>query len=91
MLEILYDIHTNEVRAWNADINVQGNLNPKVGQHVIILPIAPPNFASDIYYIDLVNQKVVGNPTYIEPAPPRNLVAEIDDLKARVKKLEEPK
>lgn len=29
MLEVVYDVATKEVRAWNADDSVQGNLKPK--------------------------------------------------------------
>ena len=83
MLEVLYDTNTKEVRAWNADDKVQGNFKPKVGQEVIILPISPPDFESDWYKVDLANKKVVGNPDYIRPIV-RDLVAEIDDLKAEI-------
>lgn len=87
MLEVLYDIATEEVRAWNADDSVQGNLTPKEGQEVIIFPINPPDFESDIYYVDLVNEVIVGNPEYV-PTAPFNPKTEIDDLKARVETLE---
>lgn len=87
MLEILYDTATKEVRAWNADDSVQGNLKPKEGQEVVIFPIDPPTFESDVYFVDLANKKLVGNPDYI-PVEPFNAKAEIDDLKARVGKLE---
>lgn len=80
MLEVLYDTTTKEVRAWNADMKVKGNLKPKEGQKVVILPIDPPAFESDWYKIDLVNKQVAGNPAYIEPDPPRDLPAEMDKL-----------
>ncbi|GAH43272.1 unnamed protein product [marine sediment metagenome] len=71
MLEVLYDITTREVRAWNADVTAQGNFNPKEGQQeVIIFPIDPPTFNSDIYYIDLANHQILPNPDYIEPYDP---------------------
>lgn len=69
MLEILYDVTTKEVRAWNADESVQGNLDPQPGQEVVIFPIDPPTFDSDIYYVDLANQKLIPNPNYV-PTPP---------------------
>ncbi|MBA7672709.1 hypothetical protein ES703_80895 [subsurface metagenome] len=62
MLEVLYNIDTKEVRAWNADMSVKGNLKPKEGQKVVILPVDPPAFESDIYYVDFKAKKVVGNP-----------------------------
>ena len=86
MLEILYDVATKEVRAWNADDNVQGNLRPREGQEVVTWDIEPPAFKSDIYYVDLAYQAIVGNPDYVEPPPPRDLAAEIDDLKAKIEK-----
>lgn len=87
MLEVLYDKATNEVRAWNADDSVQGNLKPKEGQEVVIWDIEPPDFESDVYYVDLDNKQIKGNPDYV-PTEPFNAKAEIDDLKARVGKLE---
>lgn len=83
MLEILYDTATKEVRAWNADMKVRGNFKPKEGQEVAILPIDPPTFDSDIYFIDLASKRIKGNPDYIfvEPFNPR---AEIDGIKARL-------
>lgn len=87
MLEVLYDIATKEVRAWNGDDSVPGHFKPKEGQAVVILPIAPPDFESDIYFVDLDNQQVIGNPDYVEPEPVRDLAKEIDELKIRVDKL----
>ena len=69
MLEVLYDIATKEVRAWNADMKVKGNFKPKEGQKVVILPIDPPAFESDWYKVDLVNKEVVGKPDYVQIAP----------------------
>lgn len=71
MLEILYDTATKEVRAWNADMSVKGNLTPKEGQGVVIFPIDPPTFDSDWYKVDLENQAIVGNPDYTPPTPLR--------------------
>lgn len=86
MLEVLYDIATKEVRAWNADESVQGNLKPKEGRGVIILPIDPPTFVTDWYKVDLTNQIIVGNPDYM-PTEPFNPKVEIDELKAEIKEL----
>lgn len=69
MLEILYDTTTKEVRAWNADESVLGNLDPQSGQEVVIFPIDPPTFDSDVYYVDLADQKLIPNPDYT-PTPP---------------------
>lgn len=66
-LEILYDIDTKAIRALNADESQQGNLIPKEGQAVIVLPIGLPSFTSDVYYVDLESGQLVGNPAYIKP------------------------
>ena len=87
MLEILYDKATKGIRAWNADGEVLGNLKPKEGQEVVILPIDPPDFESDVYYVDLLNKKVIGNLSYA-PTVPFDPKAEINCLKARIEKLE---
>lgn len=86
MLEVLYEKETGIVRAWNADDSVQGNLLVKEGQEVVILPIDLPDFKSDIYYVDLDNQVIIGNPDY-KPIPPRSthisVIEAIDPGKAR--------
>ncbi len=84
MLEILYEVATKEVRAWNGDMFVKGNLKPREGQEVVIFDIDPPDFESDIYYVDLLNKQIIGNPNYIEPQPPRDLAAEVDEIKAKI-------
>ena len=90
MLEILYDKTTKEVRAWNADDAVQGNFKPKGGQEVVIWNIPIPSFDSGEYKVNVTNQTVVdGNPSYVEPEPPRDLATEIDEIKAEIKKLKD--
>lgn len=89
MLEILYNIASKEVRAWNADMEVTGNLNQKEGQEVVIWNIDPPDFESDWYKVDLENQTIVGNPDY-EPPEPFDPRAEIDEIKAKMVTSEPP-
>ncbi len=84
MLEVLYDKDTKEVRAWNGDMKVKGNLKPKAGQEVVILPIDPPDFESDWYKVD--GQKIAGNPDYIEPVT-MDFAVEIGKLKEEIRKL----
>lgn len=69
MLEILYETNTKEVRAWNADEAVQGNLDPQPGQSVVVFPIDPPTIDSDVYYVNLATQTLIPNPDYV-PTPP---------------------
>lgn len=88
MLEVLYDTATKEVRAWNADMSVKGNLNPKNGQEVVIWSIDPPTLESDWYKVDLKRKRIVGNPDYTKPEPPRDFAAELKNLEQRVKMIE---
>lgn len=84
MLEILYDVNTLEVRAWNADAQVTGNFSVTPEQDVVIFPVEPPDFESDWYKVDLESQTVYGNPDY-EPLSPdlkraRELLANSPDV-----------
>ena len=67
MLEVLYDTATKEVRGWCADPDQFGNFTSSPDEEVVILPIDPPTFESFIYYLDLVNQTIYGDP--IPPDP----------------------
>lgn len=87
MLEVLYDTATKEIRGWCGDNKQFSNFKPKEGQEIVILEGPPPGFESDIYYVDLEKQKVVGNPDYV-PIEPFNPKTEIDSLKVRMEALE---
>ncbi len=89
MLEVLYDTATKEVRGWCADPSEFGNFPFQKGKAVVILDCDIPTIESDVYTVDLVAQKVVGNPDYA-PAVPRNLYAEIDELRAEIGELRNP-
>lgn len=69
MLEILYDVATLKVAAWNADQSEQGHFHPTPQQDVVIFPIEPPDFESDWYKVNLVSQTIHGNPDY-DPLSP---------------------
>lgn len=81
MLEILHDIETLEVRAWNADDSVQGNLKPKTGQEVVIWDIGIPDSPRCSFTVDLANQQLIPDPDCIA----EKLQAEADD--ARLKEI----
>ena len=87
MLEVKYNIADNRILAWNGDMEVKGNLKPREGQAVVILPVDPPNFPSDVHYVDLVNRKVVGNPDYVPPQPIR-FVTHNSGLPDRIARIE---
>ncbi len=86
MLEVLYDKATKEVRGWCADPTQFGNFPTGKGKTVVILDCDIPAVESDVYTVDLVAQEVVGNPDYV-PVTPRDLNAEIDELRAEIEKL----
>ncbi len=89
MLEVLYDKATKEVRGWCADPTEFGNFPSRKGQTVVILDCDIPTIESDVYTVDLVVQKVVGNPDYV-PIAPRDLYAEMDELRAEIRELRKP-
>ena len=76
MLEVLYDIPTKEVRAWNADASAQGKFKVKEGQSIALLPCEIPVLDSDIHFVDLPNQQVIGNPSYVNPGVERSQAKE---------------
>ncbi len=82
MLKVLYDKATMEVRGWCADSKQFGNFPVKKGQAIVILDSGIPD-KSDVYTVDLVAQAILGNPDYVAPVP-RNLEAEIDELRAEI-------
>ena len=89
MIEVLYDTDTKEVRGWCADPKQFGNFTAKKEQRIVILDCEIPTAESDVYRVDLAARKVVGNPDYV-PFKPRNLEAEIDELRAEIEELKKP-
>jgi len=86
MLEVLYDKVTKEVRGWCADPAEFGNFTAKKGQTVVVLDCGIPTIESDVYTVDLVAREVVGNPDYVAVVP-RDLYAEIDQLRTEIGEL----
>ncbi|KKK71351.1 hypothetical protein LCGC14_2914790 [marine sediment metagenome] len=86
MLEALYDKSTKEVLGWCADSKQFGNFTAKKGQAIVILDCDIPTVESDVYRVDLVAQTILDNPDYV-PIKPRNLEAEIDELRAEIGEL----
>ena len=85
MLEVLYDIAAKEVRGWCADPKQFGNFPAKEGQAIVILDCGLPA-ESDVYHVDLAAQAILTNPDYV-PIKPRNLEAEIDELRAEIREM----
>lgn len=65
MLEVLYDVNDNSVIAWCADPSQFAKFQPKPGEGITILPIDPPDYESEQFFVDLANQTITG-----EPSPP---------------------
>ncbi len=84
MLEVRYIKETGAITAWAGSPGFTGgHLEPKDGEEVIVIDCPTPDGSSGEYLVtdgQLVHVK--------ELTPPRNLAAEIDDLKARMGKLE---
>ena len=87
--EVLYDTETNDVRAWNMDMNVVGNLNPQSGEKVIFLFTKPPTIESDWYKVDLAKGIIAGNTEYVSIKPAAHTLGEkVIELEQRIAILE---
>ena len=83
MLEVRYIIATGEVSGWCGDKAQFGNLDrERTAEAIIILDIPVPPLSLDACLIK--DNKLIDNPSYIEPPPPRDLEAEVDELKAKI-------
>ncbi len=94
MLEIRYNIDPKILTGWCRDPKQFGNLKDRGSEVVIVLDIPIPNKPLDAWLYD--GNKLIPNPDYIEPEPPRDPLIEIDELKeaniilkAEIKKLKE--
>lgn len=88
MLEIRYNKTTKKVSGWCGDEAQFGLLKDRAGEKKVIIdvPIPPKNCTAYLY--DPIGKILIDNPDFVGPKPPRNLAAEIDDLKARLTALE---
>lgn len=87
MLEIRYNKSTKELTGWwfNRPGNLKAKLKNRPNQAIATLDIPIPDkpLGAWLFAVD----KLMANPDYIEPEPPRNLAAELDELKAEVEAL----
>lgn len=90
MLEIRYNKNTKTLTGWwgsrFGDHKVK--LKNRPDEAIAELDIPIPSKALDAWLYDEVTQSLLPNPDYVEPEPPRDLAAEIDQLKARIELLE---
>ncbi len=85
MLEVRYITATGEVTGWCGDKKQFGNLKDRGNEAIIVFDISVPSLPLDACLIQ--SNKLIANPSYIEPPPPRDLLVEIDELKARLDSL----
>ena len=84
MLELRYNKTTKEITGWWGDRfgNKKVKLKNRPNEAIVMLDIPIPDEPLDAWLYD--GDKLILNPAYVEPLPPRNLLAEIDELKARL-------
>ena len=93
MLEIRYDKTTRKITGWWGDRhgNEEVKLKNRPDEAIALLNIPLPDKSLDAWLFD--TDKLIPNPAYVEPLPPRDLLAEliankaeINELKARLNK-----
>ena len=88
MLEIRYNKTTYRVSGWCGRERSFGNLQDREGEEIVIIDMGVPPKALEAYLYDTTGECLIDNSAYVEPKPPRDLLVEIDDLKARLTALE---
>lgn len=90
MLEIRYNKTTKELTGlWgNRYGNHEVKLKNRPNEAMAMLDIPIPDKPLGDWLYDEGTKSLVPNPDYVEPEPSRDLVAEIDDLKARIFEIE---
>ena len=86
MLEIRYNIQTKEVTGWwgNRHGNHHAKLKNRLWDAMVMLDIPIPDKPPEAWLYDEGTQSLVPNPNYVEPKPPRDLLVEIDELRAEI-------
>lgn len=83
MLELRYNRTTGEVTGWCADVSQFGNLKVRENEAIILANIPLPPLSCQYYKWE--NGQLIQVDT---PIPPRDIIAEIDEVKQRVGDLE---
>ncbi len=88
MLEIRYNRITKELSGWWGSRfgNEEVKLKNRPDEAIAMLDIPIPTKPLDAWSYD--GKRLIPNPAHVEPEPARDLLAEIDELKARLVKLE---
>ena len=84
MLEIRYNTQTKKVTGWwgNRHGNHRTKLKNRPWDAIVMLGIPIPDKPLEAWLYD--GKTLIPNPDYVEPEPPRDLIAEIDNLKAEI-------
>ena len=87
MLEVFYETETKIITAWRS-VGRQGTRQTRNNESRAMLDIEPPrNEGASVRDYILDGQTVKLRPDFVVPEPPRDLLAEIDELKARLDKI----
>ncbi len=84
MIEIRYNKTTKELTGWWATRhgNHDAKLRNRPDEKMALLNISIPDKPSGAWLFD--RGKLIDKPAYVEPEPPRDLEAEIDQLRAQI-------
>ena len=87
MLEIRYNKLTKELTGWWASRhgNHDVKLKNRPGEKMAVLDVPIPDKPLGAWLFD--KGKLTPNPGYVESEPPRDLEAEIDELRAEIEEL----
>ena len=87
MLEIRYNKTTKELTGWwgNRHGNHDVKLRNRPNERIVLLDIPIPHKPLGAWLCD--GKKLTPNPDYAEPTPPRDLLKEIDELRAEIREM----
>ena len=87
MLEIRYNKNSKRLTGWWGSRfgNEEVKLKNRPDEVIVMLDIPVPSKDLDAWLFDA--DKLIPNPSYKEPKPSRDLLKEVDELKARLNKI----
>ena len=87
MLEVRFNPTTRKLTGWwgNRHGNHDVKLKSRPDERIVLLDIPIPDKPLGAWLCD--GKKLTLKPEYVEPRPPRNLLAEMDELRAEIEEL----
>ncbi len=87
MLELRYNKTTKELTGWwgSRHGNHDAKLRNRPDEKMALLDIPIPDKPLEAWLCD--GKKLMPNPNYVEPEPPRDREAEIDELRAEISEM----